>query len=74
MLKGERLVTRIMKCLKHFQFESMMSMTGSNADVRTKIKPSQEGAVVAAIYNGVASAMGGETISVSKSVDVSQGG
>jgi MoCo/4Fe-4S cofactor protein with predicted Tat translocation signal len=38
---------------KHFQFESNMSLTGSNSDVRTAIKPSQEGAVVAALYAAV---------------------
>lgn len=35
---------------KHFQFESVMSVAGSNADVRVPIKPSQEGQVAAAIY------------------------
>lgn len=38
---------------KHYQFESNMSMTGSNADVRVPIKPSQEGKVVAALYAAV---------------------
>lgn len=38
---------------KHYQFESNMSMTGSNADVRVPIKPSQEGKVAAALYAAV---------------------
>ena len=38
---------------KHYQFESNMSLTGSNSDVRTAIKPSQQGAVVAALYAAV---------------------
>ncbi|MFM7771035.1 MAG: TAT-variant-translocated molybdopterin oxidoreductase, partial [Bacteroidota bacterium] len=38
---------------KHYQFESIMSLTGSNADVRIAIKPSQEGAVVASLYNAI---------------------
>lgn len=38
---------------KHYQFEATMSLTGSNADVRIPIKPSQEGAVVAALYNAI---------------------
>jgi molybdopterin-containing oxidoreductase family iron-sulfur binding subunit len=38
---------------KHYQFESIMSLTGSNADVRVAIKPSQEGAVVASLYSAV---------------------
>jgi MoCo/4Fe-4S cofactor protein with predicted Tat translocation signal len=34
---------------KHFQFESMMSITGSNADYRGMIKPSEESNVLAYI-------------------------
>lgn len=32
---------------KHFQFESIMSITGSNADYRAMIKPSQQASVLA---------------------------
>lgn len=38
---------------KHYQFESNMSLTGSNSDVRTAIKPSQQGAVAAALYAAI---------------------
>lgn len=38
---------------RHFQFESLMSLTGANADYRSKIKPSQEGKLVAALYNAI---------------------
>jgi len=38
---------------KHYQFESNMSLTGSNSDVRTAIKPSQQGAIAAALYAAV---------------------
>lgn len=38
---------------RHIQFESNLSLTGSNADVRVPIKPSEEGLVIAAIYNAV---------------------
>lgn len=34
---------------KHFQFESVMSITGSNADVRGQIKPSEQANVLAYI-------------------------
>ena len=34
---------------RHFQFESILSVTGANADVRMPIKPSQEGLIAAAI-------------------------
>jgi len=39
---------------RHFQFETTMSLTGSNADVRIPVKPSEMGAVALALYNGVA--------------------
>ena len=38
---------------RHYQFESVMTLTGSNADVRTTIKPSEEGAVIASLYQEV---------------------
>jgi MoCo/4Fe-4S cofactor protein with predicted Tat translocation signal len=43
---------------QHIQFESAMSMTGSNADNRVLIKPSEQAAAVIALYNAVASALG----------------
>ena len=36
---------------KHFQFESVMSITGSNADVRGMIKPSEQKAVLIYMLN-----------------------
>ncbi len=46
---------------KHYQFESLMSLTGTNSDVRVTIKPSQEGMVAAALYAAVT---GGSPVSV----------
>jgi len=43
---------------KHYQFESMMSMTGANADERFTHKPSESGAVALALLN----ALNGATI------------
>ena len=58
---------------RHYHFEPMMSMTGANADYRTTIKPSQEGLVVAKLYNAIAQATGGETVSTSDvDIDVSK--
>lgn len=48
---------------RHFQFETNMSLTGANADYRAMIKPSEEGALVAALYNKVAAALGGSAVS-----------
>lgn len=36
---------------KHYQFEANMSLTGTNADVRVPVKPSEYGTVLTAIYN-----------------------
>ncbi|ALD20320.1 TAT-variant-translocated molybdopterin oxidoreductase [Hymenobacter sp. DG25A] len=38
---------------RHFQFESALSLTGSNADVRVPLKPSELGAATLALYNDV---------------------
>lgn len=54
---------------RHYQFESILSLTGSNADYRTAVKPSQLGLVVANLYNKVAAKTGGSPISV-PSIDV----
>jgi MoCo/4Fe-4S cofactor protein with predicted Tat translocation signal len=51
---------------RHYQFETIMSNTGANADYRIAIKPSQEGLVVAALYNAVAAKTGSATISAPK--------
>ena len=50
----------------HVQFESHLSLTGSNADLRAPIKPSQEGAVLVALYNRLAKKAGVETLPESK--------
>src|SRR5690606_33731532 len=41
------------KMSRHIQFESGLSMTGSNADARVAIKPSEEGAVLVSLYNEI---------------------
>ncbi|WP_226390564.1 TAT-variant-translocated molybdopterin oxidoreductase [Penaeicola halotolerans] len=51
---------------RHFQFESNFSLTGANADYRTPIKPSQEGLVIANLYNLLAAKAGAATMSVAK--------
>lgn len=47
---------------KHYQFEAMLSLSGANADTRVKLKPSQQSATIAALYNKVAALTGGATI------------
>jgi MoCo/4Fe-4S cofactor protein with predicted Tat translocation signal len=43
---------------RHYQVESHMSLTGSNADNRILVKPSEQGAAVCALYNEVAALSG----------------
>jgi molybdopterin-containing oxidoreductase family iron-sulfur binding subunit len=50
---------------RHYQFESLLSLTGANADYRTMIKPSQEGLVVAQLYNLIAAKAGQAALSAS---------
>jgi molybdopterin-containing oxidoreductase family iron-sulfur binding subunit len=38
---------------RHYQFESVLSLTGSNADYRGQIKPSQEGLTALALLNAI---------------------
>jgi len=51
---------------RHYHFESILSLTGSNADYRTPIKPSQEGLVVAQLYNLLSAKAGRTSISTAK--------
>ena len=41
---------------KHFQFESMLSLTGANADERFTMRPSETGAVARSLYNAITGA------------------
>jgi molybdopterin-containing oxidoreductase family iron-sulfur binding subunit len=41
---------------KHYQFESILSLTGSNADERYPVKPSQLGQIALGLLNGVGGA------------------
>ncbi len=46
---------------KHIQFETALSVTGSNADKRIAIKPSEMGSAVLSLYNKIASKAGEPT-------------
>ncbi|MEQ6121884.1 TAT-variant-translocated molybdopterin oxidoreductase [Reichenbachiella sp. MALMAid0571] len=45
-----------------YAFESNLSLTGSNADYRTRIKASQQGMYVANLYNAIAKKAGAATV------------
>ncbi len=47
--------------LRHIHFESGMSITGSNADIRRKIRPSEEIILLADLYNKIAQKTGSGT-------------
>ncbi|MCF6170495.1 MAG: Fe-S-cluster-containing hydrogenase [Bacteroidales bacterium] len=56
-----------------YMFESAMSLTGSNADYRIPIKPSEEGLVLMSLYNEIAGISGATTYPVpSHGFDVKQ--
>jgi MoCo/4Fe-4S cofactor protein with predicted Tat translocation signal len=51
------------KMSRHFQFETGMSLTGTNADTRVPIKLSEEGPALVALYNAVTGAnLGGGSL------------
>ncbi|MBR9920626.1 MAG: TAT-variant-translocated molybdopterin oxidoreductase [Bacteroidetes bacterium] len=51
------------KMSHHIQVESHMSLTGSNADNRILVRPSEMGAAIVALYKEVAALTGGTSIS-----------
>jgi MoCo/4Fe-4S cofactor protein with predicted Tat translocation signal len=51
---------------RHIQVESHMSMTGSNADNRVMVKPSEQGAAIATLYNEVAALTNAPSVSAPK--------
>ncbi len=53
---------------RHHQFETNMSITGSNADVRSMIKPSEQGKVLALLLKEVGGSVGISTEGLSEAV------
>ncbi len=52
------------KMNRHVQVESYLSLTGSNADTRIPVKPTQENSALLHLYNVVASRSGAQNISL----------
>jgi molybdopterin-containing oxidoreductase family iron-sulfur binding subunit len=65
--KGRDLTNGKNTISKHYQFESWMSLTGSNADIRHGIKPSDELVVLQNLYNKIAEKSNMQAISVAPS-------
>lgn len=47
---------------RHYHLESRLSLTGSNADKRAVIKPSEEATAVVALYNKIAGLTGAASL------------
>lgn len=47
---------------RHYQFESILSVTGANADVRMAVKPSQWKDVLVTLYNKISVKLGGSKL------------
>lgn len=47
---------------KHIQFETTLSLSGANADIRVPIKPSEQGTVALNLYNAISKLSGSGTI------------
>lgn len=47
---------------RHYQFEGQLSLTGSNADVRMPLKPSEEGAAIITLHNEIAKLAGAPSV------------
>jgi len=58
------------KMSRHIHFESNLSLTGSNADVRFPIKPSAEGVILISLYNKLASMAGVAPLSSAQNVEL----
>jgi molybdopterin-containing oxidoreductase family iron-sulfur binding subunit len=54
------------KMSRHVQVESAMTLTGSNADNRILVKPSEMGAAIANLYNAVAAKTDGTAVNAPK--------
>ncbi len=52
------------KMSRHIQYESNLSLTGSNADERISIRPSEEPVILANLYNLIASKQGARLIDI----------
>jgi molybdopterin-containing oxidoreductase family iron-sulfur binding subunit len=68
--KKRKITKEHRKMSRHYQYESLMSLTGSNADYRIAIKPSQEGLIIAKLYNLLALKSGQSKISVPDPGDI----
>ncbi|MCK3682655.1 TAT-variant-translocated molybdopterin oxidoreductase [Maribellus sp. YY47] len=68
---GRRVLEKGDEMNRHYQFETGMTVTGSNADVRFPIKPSEEKTILTALYYQLLQAKGSMTVTAPASpVDI----
>jgi molybdopterin-containing oxidoreductase family iron-sulfur binding subunit len=60
---GRKVNSKKPQMSRHIQVESYMSLSGSNADNRVPVKPSEIGAAIVALYNEVAKGSGSSAVS-----------
>ncbi|MCC6722464.1 MAG: TAT-variant-translocated molybdopterin oxidoreductase [Bacteroidia bacterium] len=58
------------KMSRHYQFESILSLTGSNADIRVPMKESKEGIYVISLYNEIAKLAGVAQLAVTQNAEL----
>lgn len=58
------------KLSRHIQVESQMSLTGSNADNRILVKPSEQGAAIVALYNALGGSANGPKLDAEKTAKI----
>jgi molybdopterin-containing oxidoreductase family iron-sulfur binding subunit len=61
------------KMSRHIQFESLLSLTGSNADSRVPMKATNEGQHLVKLYNEIAKLSGGAQLNSGKEMDLAGG-
>ena len=68
--KRRRVVNQLRPTMsRHYQVESTMTLTGSNADHRARVKPSHIGQAILELHNQVAGLTGGGSASSSSALD-----
>ncbi|MEM9918951.1 MAG: TAT-variant-translocated molybdopterin oxidoreductase [Bacteroidota bacterium] len=65
-VKNRKVGRKNRKMSRHIHIESNMSITGSNADNRIMVKPSEQGAAIAILHDEIAKAVGATTVNDSK--------
>ena len=61
--KGRKVSAENRSMSKHYQVDSYLSLTGSNADKRLTVQPSQVKATIFQLYNLIAGKLGGASVS-----------